>query len=131
MPPDDPAEPETPTSVETKRLKAPDLAAIAAARPALFPLRITAKYHGVVLEATIAPDGTIRYDEEVFTSLSTAASAARTRAGYAGGGKAATNAWIFWRFVVEDGRYEASPSAARGRARGRRVLSRRSPDRVR
>lgn len=79
------------------------LAAVAEKRPELFPLSIFSDYRGTRIEATVEPSGEIRLGGATFTSPSTAANVARQQSGYVGAGKVATNGWIFWRFVDEDG----------------------------
>lgn len=95
---------EAPTKQPDATARTPALAAVAAARPELFPLTIFADYRGAHVEAIVEPTGAIRLGSETFTSPSMAAVAARKQHGYAGEGKAATNGWTFWRFSDTDGK---------------------------
>jgi hypothetical protein len=83
--------------------EASTLAAIAKARPQLFPLKLQAKYRGATVEATINAAGEIEYNGRIYRSPSAAANDARLDHGFGGGARVRTNGWTWWRFIDTDG----------------------------
>jgi len=83
--------------------EASTLAAIAQARPELFPLKIQANYRGATIEATINTAGEIEYDGKSYKSPSAAANDARLDHGFGGAARVRTNGWTWWRFTDTDG----------------------------
>jgi hypothetical protein len=79
------------------------LAAIAQARPQLFPLKIQSNYRGATIEATINAGGEVEYNGKTYKSPSAAANAARLDHGFGGGVRVRTNGWTWWRFTDSDG----------------------------
>ena len=74
------------------------------------PLELERLYKGVVLKATVQADGSIMFDGESYSSLSTAAGMARKTVIGAPPGRRypQTNGWIFWRYRnLENGKLEA------------------------
>ncbi len=59
---------------------------------------------GLTETAQVLPNGTLKIGSTTYDSLSSAArAAARFKHGYTGDGRAATNGWVWWRFVDEAG----------------------------
>jgi len=65
------------------------------------PLELTKTYKGKLVTASVEADGTVTYNGQSYSSLSTAASAARQTVL---GRPVNTNGWNFWRFRDTDGR---------------------------
>ena len=65
------------------------------------PLRLFRKYRGKTMEGTLAKDGAVEFDGEVYKSLSTAAEAARKSIM---GRRMNTNGWSFWQYTDSDGK---------------------------
>ncbi|MCY3782827.1 MAG: type I restriction enzyme HsdR N-terminal domain-containing protein [Chloroflexi bacterium] len=66
------------------------------------PLELQSRYRGQAYTARIETDGSIKFQERVFQSLSLAGNAVWLAGGYRGKGPAA-NGWNFWRFTDSDG----------------------------
>ena len=69
------------------------------------PLRLFNTYRGEFVEAFLNADGTVRMGDQTFTSVSTAAAAARVKVAgeFAGRKYPQTNGWTFWHFVDDAG----------------------------
>lgn len=77
---------------------------LVASQPEWFPLELTGRYRGKLIEARIELSGDVAYAGKSYRSPSSAASAARQDHGYTGSTGAQTNGWDFWRFVDDNGR---------------------------
>lgn len=92
----------TPKAAQTRRSQIPvALADLIAAGLLQIPCRLFRKYKGHQLEATLQPDGKVKFGENGYDSCSTAAEVAR---GTVTGRRMNTNGWVFWQFEGADGR---------------------------
>lgn len=93
--------PKKPRGQKSPRVYAVGLADLIAGGALKVPLRLYRRYRGTMLEATLLPDGRVRFGEEVFDTCSMAASEAR---GTITGRPMSTNGWGFWQFDAGGGK---------------------------